>query len=85
MHEAKTHLSKYARRVKAGETILLCERNVPFAELRPLSESPEDSRDRPLGMDQDKVQLADDWDSNETNQEIADMFGVSDKVRKSQK
>jgi antitoxin (DNA-binding transcriptional repressor) of toxin-antitoxin stability system len=84
MHKAKTHLSKYARRVKAGETILLCERNVPFDELRPLSESPEDNRDRPLGMDQDKVQLADDWDSNETNQKIADMFGVFDKVRKSQ-
>ncbi len=85
MHEAKTHLSKYARRVKAGETILLCERNVPFAELRPLSESPEDSRDRPLGMDQGKVQLAEDWDSDGTNKEISDMFGISDPARRSQK
>ena len=85
MHEAKTHLSKYARRVKAGETILLCERNVPFAELRPLSESPEDSRDRPLGMDQGKVQLADDWDSDAVNQEISEMFGISDRSTDSQK
>lgn len=37
IHEAKTHLSKYARMVKAGETIMLCDRNVPFAELRPIS------------------------------------------------
>jgi antitoxin (DNA-binding transcriptional repressor) of toxin-antitoxin stability system len=36
IQEAKTHLSRYARRVKAGETIILCERNEPFAEIRPL-------------------------------------------------
>jgi len=36
INEAKTHLSRYAKRVKAGETIVLCDRNVPFAELRPL-------------------------------------------------
>jgi antitoxin (DNA-binding transcriptional repressor) of toxin-antitoxin stability system len=36
IHEAKTHLSKYARLVKSGETVILCDRNVPFAEWRPL-------------------------------------------------
>jgi antitoxin (DNA-binding transcriptional repressor) of toxin-antitoxin stability system len=36
INEAKTHLSRYAKQVKAGETIVLCDRNVPFAELRPL-------------------------------------------------
>lgn len=36
INEAKTHLSRYAKRVKAGETIILCDRNVPFAEMRPL-------------------------------------------------
>jgi antitoxin (DNA-binding transcriptional repressor) of toxin-antitoxin stability system len=36
IHEAKTYLSKYARMVKSGETIILCDRNVPFAEWRPL-------------------------------------------------
>ena len=34
--DAKAHLSKYLRRVKAGETIVICERNVPIAEIRPL-------------------------------------------------
>ena len=34
--EAKAHFSRYLRRVKAGETILICERNVPVAEIRPL-------------------------------------------------
>jgi antitoxin (DNA-binding transcriptional repressor) of toxin-antitoxin stability system len=36
IHEAKTHLSRYAKRVKAGETIILCDRNKAFAEIRPL-------------------------------------------------
>jgi len=39
IHEAKAHLSAYCRRVKAGETIILCDRNVPFAEIRPLSKA----------------------------------------------
>lgn len=36
IHEAKTHLSRYLERLQAGETILLCKRNVPIAEIRPL-------------------------------------------------
>ena len=44
IQEAKTHLSKYARRVKAGETIILCERKKPFAEIRPLPESREQKK-----------------------------------------
>ncbi len=36
VHEAKTHLSRYLARLEAGETIMLCRRNVPIAEIRPL-------------------------------------------------
>ena len=36
VHAAKTHLSKYLARVAAGETVILCNRNVPVAELRPV-------------------------------------------------
>ncbi|HXP60753.1 MAG TPA: type II toxin-antitoxin system Phd/YefM family antitoxin [Dongiaceae bacterium] len=36
IQHAKTHLSRYAKRVKAGETIILCERNKPIAEIRPI-------------------------------------------------
>ena len=49
IHEAKTHLSRYAKRVKAGETIILCDRNKPFAEIRPLS-APVDVTKRELGL-----------------------------------
>ena len=37
IHQAKTHLSRYVKRAKAGETIILCDRNKPVAEIRPLS------------------------------------------------
>lgn len=36
LHEVKSRLSYYTRLVKAGETVILCERNKPFAEIRPL-------------------------------------------------
>jgi len=48
IHEAKTHLSRYLKRLEQGETILLCKRNVPIAEIRPLSEQRE--RPRPVGL-----------------------------------
>jgi antitoxin (DNA-binding transcriptional repressor) of toxin-antitoxin stability system len=48
IHEAKTHLSKHLRRVKKGETIILCERNVPIAEIRPIMQPPRGKR--PIGL-----------------------------------
>ncbi len=36
IHEAKTHLSRYLPALEAGETIVLCRRNVPIAEIRPI-------------------------------------------------
>lgn len=34
IHEIKTHLSKYIELVEAGETVTICKRNVPVAEIR---------------------------------------------------
>lgn len=36
IHEAKTHLSKYLELLERGETIILCKRNMPIAEIRSL-------------------------------------------------
>ena len=47
--EAKTHLSRYLRRVERGETIVLCRRNVPIAEIRPLAKQTREPR--PVGVD----------------------------------
>ncbi len=48
IHEAKTHLSKYLARLKKGEVIVLCRRNVPIAEIHPLP--PDKKRRRPIGL-----------------------------------
>jgi len=37
MHDAKTHLSRYVAELAPGETLILCNRNQPVAEIRPLS------------------------------------------------
>lgn len=34
IHEAKANLSKYLDAVTAGDTVIICNRNVPVAELR---------------------------------------------------
>ncbi len=48
MHEAKTHLSRYVAKLKQGEVIVLCRRNVPVAEIRPLP--PARRKPRPIGL-----------------------------------
>jgi len=37
MHEAKTHLSRYLAELAPGDTLLLCNRNEPVAEVRTIS------------------------------------------------
>lgn len=37
VHEAKTHLSRHLAEVEKGEVVVICRRNVPIAEIRPLS------------------------------------------------
>lgn len=47
-HEAKAHLSEYLDRVSKGETVIICKRNVPVAELRPVEARR--VAPRPIGM-----------------------------------
>ncbi len=48
IHEAKTHLSRYLEQLAKGETIMLCKRNIPIAEIRPIH--PRREHKRPLGL-----------------------------------
>lgn len=49
IHEAKTHLSRHLKRLEEeGEHILLCRRNVPVAEIRPLESRRREPR--PIGL-----------------------------------
>ena len=47
--EAKAHLSRYLESVERGETVVLCRRNVPIAEIRALPRRP--PAPRPVGID----------------------------------
>lgn len=55
VHEAKTHLSRYLARLARGESILLCKRNVPIAEIRPLP--PFRRTKRPVGLAKRKLKI----------------------------
>ena len=55
IHEAKTHLSEYLAELKQGETILLCKRNTPIAEIRRLPKTVESPR--PIGLAREVFQV----------------------------
>jgi antitoxin (DNA-binding transcriptional repressor) of toxin-antitoxin stability system len=70
LHDAKTHLSQYARRVRKGERFILCDRNKPFADLRPLLT--DDSGRRPFGLAHGSIHVPDNF--NEPDPEIEALF-----------
>lgn len=48
VHEAKARLSEYLALVEAGESVVICRRNRPVAELRAIPASR--AEPRPLGL-----------------------------------
>jgi prevent-host-death family protein len=59
IHEAKTHLSRYLKRVMKGESVILCNRNTPVAEIRPLPKPV--TEPRPLGLGKGLVEIGDEF------------------------
>ncbi len=70
LHEVKSRLAHYARLVKAGETVILCERNKPFAEIRPLPGVGKPPPKRKLGLMKGWFPVPDDF--NEPDPDIED-------------
>lgn len=48
LYELKANLSRYIEYVREGETIIVCKRNVPVAEIRPIK--PRRTEKRKLGQ-----------------------------------
>ncbi len=48
IHDAKTHFSSYLAHLKPGESLLICKRNTPFAELRLVAQR--SFKPRPIGL-----------------------------------
>ncbi len=78
--EAKARLSEYARRVKNGKRIILCNRKKPFAEIRPLNLTPEGRR--PFGLARGHIHLPDDFNKPDPETEALFMGQVSEHTGK---
>jgi prevent-host-death family protein len=50
VQEAKTHFSHYLDEVAKGESFILCKRNKPVAEIRPIISK--NAEKRPIGLAQ---------------------------------
>ena len=48
IHQAKTYLSRYLAKLNAGETLVICRRNIPIAEVRALPQARHQKR--PIGL-----------------------------------
>jgi len=73
MHEAKTHLSRIIERVERGEEIIIDRAGTPVARIVPLVRRVNRTA---VGSLAGQVDLSGDWDSPQTNAEIAADFGL---------
>ena len=48
INEIKTHFSSFLAKVTNGETVIVCKRNVPIAEIKPIAALP--NKKRPIGL-----------------------------------
>jgi prevent-host-death family protein len=74
IHDAKTNLSRIIDRVEHGEEIIISRAGNPVAKVVPLTR---EVKRVGRGSLRGKLVLADDWDSDEVNQGIADDFGLT--------
>jgi antitoxin (DNA-binding transcriptional repressor) of toxin-antitoxin stability system len=57
--ELTRHLSRCLRRLQEGDTILLCRRNVPVAQIRPVA--PERREPRRIGILRGELEVPDSF------------------------
>jgi len=48
INEIKTHFSSFLAKVMDGETVIVCKRNVPVAEIKSIAALPD--KKRPIGL-----------------------------------
>jgi len=59
IHAAKTHLSRYLERVLKGESVILCKRNTPVAEIRAIPQA--SLQQRPIGLAEGMFEIPDEF------------------------
>jgi prevent-host-death family protein len=75
MHDAKTHLSRIIDRVERGEEIIIDRAGTPVARVVPLFHRVNRTA---VGSLAGRLDLSGDWDTPDTNAEIAADFGISE-------
>jgi len=73
MHEAKIHLSRIIERVERGEEIIIDRAGTPVVKVVPFIRRVDRTG---FGSLAGQVDLSGDWDSQQTNAEIAAHFGI---------
>lgn len=74
MHDAKTHLSRIIERVERGEEVIIDRAGTPVAKIIPLVRRVNRTA---VGSLAGQLDLSGDWDSAQTNAEVAADFGIS--------
>ena len=74
MHEAKTHLSRIIERVERGEEVIIDRAGTPVARIVPLRRRVNRNG---IGSLAGQLDLSGDWDSPQTNADIAADFDIS--------
>lgn len=70
MHQAKSQLSQLAEQACRGEEVIIAKAGKPLVKLVPYTAAPQ----RQFGQFRDEFDMADDFDSKQVNNEVADMF-----------
>jgi prevent-host-death family protein len=73
IHEAKTHFSRLLQRVAAGEEVVIARAGVPVARL--VAVEPKKGHLRPLGMDEGRIWIADDFDAPLPDDLLKEFYG----------
>ncbi len=71
VHEAKTTLSRLIERARQGQEIVIARAGIPMVRLVPVDPA---AAPRRLGIWEDRVTMASDWDSEAVNAEISGMI-----------
>ncbi|MGI8420524.1 MAG: type II toxin-antitoxin system Phd/YefM family antitoxin [Candidatus Levyibacteriota bacterium] len=75
--EAKANLSKYANLVKKGQIVTLAQRNIPFAQIVPLTKTADalvEKRKHLIGDLLGKVKIIGDINEPLTKEELSDWY-----------
>ena len=75
LHEVKAQFSKYIELVEAGETVIICKRNVPVAEIRPIARKQKKTPE--LGWAEGTFAVPDDF-KGISQEELAQWEGDAD-------